>query len=175
MSERAAILFEDEASFRQDPTLYQTWARIGSQPEIPSTGQRNTLKIFGTVELYCGRFLYHFQELFNAQTYIYYLKRILKNYFPQKIYLIQDNASYHKDRDVWEWFSAHRKYLEVYNLPAYSPQFNPMERIWHHTRMNGTHNRYFAIRDELYSTLTSTFRSIQRDPSQIQGYLQPYQ
>ncbi|MBI5747850.1 MAG: transposase, partial [Nitrospinae bacterium] len=51
---------------------------------------------------------------------------------------------YHKDRDVWTWFSDHRKYITVYNLPAYSPEFNALERIWHYTRLNGTHNRYFA-------------------------------
>lgn len=138
-------------------------------------GQRNTLKIFGTIELYCARFLYHFQDVFNAQTYIGYLEQILRSYFPQKIYLIQDNASYHKDKIVWHWFRNHRKYLEVYNLPAYSPDLNALERIWFHTRLNGTHNRYFVNPNELHSTLISTFRSIQRNPLQVQGYLLPYQ
>ena len=148
---------------------------IGSQPEMPTMGQRNTLKIFGTIELYCARFLCHFQKVFNAETYIVYLERILQCYFPQKVYLIQDNASYHKDRDVWAWFADHLKYIEVYNLPAYSPQFNALERIWHHTRLHGTHNRYFVSQEELHSVLTSTFRSIQKKPSQVMGYLRPYQ
>lgn len=138
-------------------------------------GQRNTLKIFGTIELYCAQFLYHFEDVFNSKTYIEYLEKILKSYFPRKVFLIQDNASYHKDRDVWNWFSDHRKYLQVYNLPAYSPQFNALERIWHHTRLHGTHNRYFTTQNELYKTLTSTFRSIQKNPVQVQGYLRPYQ
>jgi transposase len=137
-------------------------------------GQKRTLKIFGTIELFCARFLYHFQTIFNADTYIGYLETILKKYFPRKIYLIQDNASYHKNRNVWAWFSEHRRYIEVYNLPAYSPEFNALEKIWHHTRLHGTHNRYFASQDELRSTLISTFRSIQKNPSQVQGYLNPY-
>ncbi|MFZ1976683.1 MAG: IS630 family transposase [Bacteroidota bacterium] len=169
------MLFEDEASFRQDPTLYRTWSRVGSQPEIPSTGQRNTLKIYGTIELYCARFLYQFQTVFNALTYLIYLERIIRAYYPRKIYLIQDNAAYHKDREVWNWFSEHRAYIEVFNLPPYSPEFNAIERVWHHTRLHGTHNRYFSTQNELYSTLTSTFRSIQMNPSQILGYLTPYQ
>jgi putative transposase len=92
-------------------------------------GQRNTLKIFGTIELYCARFLYHFQEVFNAQTYIQYLERILRAYFPRKVYLIQDNASYHKDSTVWDWFRRHRLRIEVFNLPPYSPELNALERI----------------------------------------------
>lgn len=138
-------------------------------------GKRNTLKIFGTIELYGARFLYHFQNVFNAQTYLQYLEKILCSYHPRKIYLIQDNASYHKDRTVWDWFRDHRKHIEVFNLPAYSPELNALERIWHHSRHGGTHNRYFKTQLELRSTLTSTFRSIQRNPQQVIGYLRPYQ
>ena len=104
-----------------------------------------------------------------------YLERIVRRYFPRKIYLIQDNAAYHKHRDVWQWFADHRKYIEVHNLPPYSPECNAIERIWHHTRLHGTHDRYFVTQEELRSTLTSTFRSIQMNPKQVMGYLLPYQ
>ena len=33
-SEGAVVVFEDEASFRQTPTLHATWAKRGSQPRI---------------------------------------------------------------------------------------------------------------------------------------------
>jgi transposase len=98
----------------------------------------------------------------------------MRSYFPQKVFLIQDNASYHKDSDVWQWFSDNRRRIEVFNLPKYSPQFNAVEKIWHHTRMHGTHNRYFTSQDELRSALTSTFRSIQSNPSQVEGYLRAF-
>lgn len=169
------MIYEDEASFRQDPTLYRTWARSGCQPLIPTTGQRHTLKFFGAVEIYSTRFLYHCQQVFNAQTYLVYLEKLFKSYFPRKIYFIQDNASYHKDSQVWDWFKDHRKHIEVYNLPPYSPELNAVERLWHHTRIYATHNRYFKTVDELESTVISTFRSMQRRPSQILGYLLPFQ
>src|SRR2546429_6135536 len=50
-SEGAVIVFEDEASFRQTPTLHATWAKRGSQPQIPTRGERHTQKIFGAVRL----------------------------------------------------------------------------------------------------------------------------
>lgn len=138
-------------------------------------GQRNTLKVFGAIDLYCGKFLYHFQKVFNATTYMNYLEQLLRYYSRRKIYLIQDNAAYHKDRELWRWLSQQRRWLEVFNLPAYSPELNALERIWHHTRLHGTHNRYFTDQNELRSTLVSTFRSIQQKPSQIMGYLHPFQ
>lgn len=50
-TEGAVIVFEDEASFQQTPTLRATWARRGCQPQIPTRGERNTQKIFGAVSL----------------------------------------------------------------------------------------------------------------------------
>jgi hypothetical protein len=39
-TEGAVIVFEDEASFQQTPTLRATWARRGCQPQIPTRGER---------------------------------------------------------------------------------------------------------------------------------------
>jgi hypothetical protein len=64
-SEGAVIVFEDEGSFRQTPTLHATWARRGSQAQIPTRGERNTQKIFRAVRLDNSRFIYlHQQDYF---------------------------------------------------------------------------------------------------------------
>ncbi len=164
----------DEASFRQDSTIHRTWARMGHQPGIPVTGERKSLKVFGSVELFSARFLYKMANVFNAETYLSYLEQIARIYFPAKIFLIQDNASYHKDGNVWFWFRENQKWLTVYNLPPYCPELNATERLWHHTRMKGTHNRYFVSVDELHENLCHVFRSIQHAPQQIKGYLRPF-
>lgn len=174
-SEDAALVFEDEASFRQDSTLHATWSRRGHQPLIPVTGQRKSIKIFGSIELFpTTRFLYYRDEVFNAQTYLRFLQRIAGIYHGRKVHFIQDNAPYHKDGRVWEWFKANRSWLEVHNLPPYSPELNAQEPLWKHTRQNGTHNRCFKSQEEIYETLVKVFAGMQRNPSQIEGYLQPF-
>jgi hypothetical protein len=88
-------------SFRQDSTLHATWARKGHQPLIPVTGARKSIKIFGSVELRSARFLYQRAKVFNSDTYINYLERLARYYYPRRVYHIQDNASYHKKKEVW--------------------------------------------------------------------------
>jgi transposase len=88
--------------------------------------------------------------------------------------LIQDNASYHKDRDVWRWFKSNRHWLEVHQLPAYCPELNPTERLWQHTRKTGTHNRFFATVAELSATVTRVFTDMQQFPWMIKAYLAPF-
>jgi transposase len=173
-SEQAALIHEDEASFRQDSTLHQTWSRRGCQLLIPVIGARRSLKVFGSVEIYSARFLYKLAEAFTAETYLTYLERLARAYFPRRTYLIQDNASYHKDREVGAWFNDNRHWLTVYHLPPYSPEFNATERLWHHTRITGTHNRYFVTPAELEDVVIRVFKSIQHAPEQIHGYLHPF-
>lgn len=133
------------------------------------------MKVFGAVNLFEAKFHYHDkEEVFNAKTYLSFLEELAREYFPRKTKLIQDNASYHKETGIWEWFKENRTWLEVYQLPPYSPQFNAVERLWHYVRITGTHNRYFISREELFDTLELVLTGIQKDPDQIRGYLMPF-
>jgi hypothetical protein len=74
----AVIVFEDEASFQQTPTLRATWARRGCQPQIPTRGERNTQKIFGAVSLNNAHFTYlHQQDYFQWETYLAFVDQVL--------------------------------------------------------------------------------------------------
>ena len=135
------------------------------------TGQRKSVKILGAIELFQTRFHYRQETVFNASTYLSFLEQLARRYRRQGAILIQDNASYHKDRDVWSWFGANRHWLEVHQLPPYSPEFNPIERLWQYTRRTGTHNRYFSHLTELLATLTRVFGEMQSHPELIRPYL----
>jgi transposase len=169
-----ALVFEDEASFRQDATLAQTWARRGQTPRVPMTGERHSVKVFGCIEIYSGRFLFHFEPVFNAAAYVRFWEQVARAYYPQPLHYIHDNASYHLDGEVQSWLAAERRWWHTHALPKYSPEDNAAEPIWRHVRRKGTHNRYFVHRDELAATLVRCFRSIQQAPLQIDGYLQPF-
>ena len=118
--------------------------------------------------------MYHRDTVFNAQTYLDFLEQVARHYYPRHVFWIQDNAAYHKDAEVWQWFCANRSWWHVANLLPYSPEYNAAEPLWHHTRISGTHHRYFDTAEDLNTTLTRVFRSMQRNPDQIRGYLQPF-
>jgi transposase len=65
----------------------------------------------------------------------------------------------------------HRHWLEVHQLPPYSPESNLTERLWQHTRKTGTHNRCFAGTDSLVATLTRVFGEMQSCPRSISSCL----
>lgn len=141
------------------------------------TGERKSVKIFAAVEVYTAQFVYRRDRVFNGQTYLSFLDRSMAPQYyrrGQRVLYIQDNASYHKEAEVWEWFAANRAWLEVCLLPPYSPELNASEPLWHHTRVHATHNRSFKSEEEIRASLGKTFRSMRRHPQQIMGYLQPF-
>lgn len=96
------------------------------------TGARKSVKVFGAVNLQKAKFIYRREPVFNAETYLCFLEQMARSCHKRnghRIHLIQDNASYHKDKTVWSWFGDNRKWLEVHQLPAYSPEFNAAERL----------------------------------------------
>jgi len=64
--------------FRQDSTLHATWSRVGHAPEVPVTGQRKSVKILGAIDLWDTRFHYRQEPVFNALTYLVFLKQLAK-------------------------------------------------------------------------------------------------
>jgi hypothetical protein len=43
--------------------------------------------------------------------------------------------------------------LTVYQLPSYSPDYNPIEFLWKKMKQRATHNQYFAIFEDLVKSV----------------------
>ena len=168
------MICEDEASLRQDSTLHATWATKGSQPLIPVSGQRRSVKVFACIELYTARLVYERSTTFNADTYLHFLETVERKYRGRKVHLIHDNASYHTDAKIGKWFHSNRSWITPHSLPPYCPEFNPAEKIWKYARKNATHNQYFRTEIEMIDCLTSVFTGIQRRPAIFRNYLTPF-
>lgn len=145
----AYLFFEDEASFPQWGTLSYTWAKKGQQPTIKTSGIRKGYKVFGLIDYFTGRFFHKtIEEKFNSETYISFLKDILSK-TRKHIVLIHDGAPYHRSAAVKEFIYRKANRLTMYKLPAYSPDFNPIEKIWKKIKKDETHLQYFPTFESL--------------------------
>jgi len=103
---------------------------------------------------------------FSGVTYIEFLKHLLKNY-PGKICLIEDGAPYHHSKLVTEFKVANKDRLTITALPAYSPDFNPIEKLWKNTKRDATHLKYFKTFEELHDSVVKAFKSYMKDASKV--------
>jgi transposase len=169
---RGVVLFGDEVSFWLDGTLHSTWSRIGNQPRVDTFGARKTAHIFGAVSLDEARFSYQFAEVFNGQTFLHFLKHLVAQYAPRKVFLIVDNGPCHNLEEAGkQWLADNAHRIAIFRLPPYSPEFNPIEPVWKTTRRMTTHNRFYATTHERDSALRSTFRRFRRKPSLISAHV----
>jgi transposase len=139
----APIFFGDEASFALWGSLSYTWAPVGVSPLVKTTGLRKGYKVFGAIDFFSGRLIYQgLEERFDSQTYQAFLWFLLEK-VKGPLILIQDGAKYHTSRSTREFFAKHSDRLTVFQLPSYSPDYNPIEFLWKKIKTKATHNRYF--------------------------------
>ncbi len=132
------------------------WAPKGQQPRVLSASTRQKVGFFGAVNLKTGVLLTRDAPTFNGETFGDFLGYLLQA-TQGKVYLILDNAKWHKARVLKEFFIQNQDRLVRIFLPPYSPELNPAERVWRITRRLVTHNRYFPSVGELKMALTSHF------------------
>lgn len=156
----------DEVHFQQHGSRCRMWV----PPEVrdPVTQHHPTRKqvgYFGAVRLSDGRF--HYQKetgRFNAQTcwsFFRSLRRACRN-SQRRTVVILDNAQYHHARLHREWREETAPGFELSFLPPYSPELNPIERVWKLTRRLCLHNRYFPQLDDLIEDVEQQFEQWRR-------------
>ena len=161
-ADKALLLFGDEASFPQWGSLSYTWAPVGEQPVVKTCGQRKGWKVFGLLDYFSGRLFHQGQEgRLNSASYCAFLQQVLDQ-TTEVIYLIQDGARYHTSKATQAFFAAHAERLKVYQLPSYSPDYNPIEKLWKQVKQEETHLVYFptfeALRDKVEQALVKFAR-----------------
>ena len=69
--------------------------------------------------------------------------------------LILDNARYHHARLLRPFLRSRRARVRLAFLPPYSPDLNPIERVWKLTRKLATHNEYFPKLEKLTAAVSA--------------------
>jgi transposase len=119
---------------------------------------RKSVACFGAVSLVTGQFVRMMCAIFNAATFLLFLKRLLRQKTSgQRMILVLDNARYHHALLLATFLRRHARDLRLLFLPPYSPQFAPIERVWKLARRLATHNRYFATLPKVLKAVTARF------------------
>ncbi|MBF0468640.1 MAG: transposase [Desulfamplus sp.] len=63
--------------------------------------------------------------------------------------MVHDGAPYHTSKALRLFFEQFESLLTVYQLPSYSPDFNPIEKLWKNIKTDEIHLHYFPTFDSL--------------------------
>jgi transposase len=124
--ENAEILWTDEVGVDADHHPGSGYAREGEPATMAVPGphirvnQISAISNEGTV-----RFMTYKGSL-NAAVFLVFLSKLIEG-ATRKILLIADRLQAHKTPEVVAWLEAHKEQIEVFYLPAYAPELNPVE------------------------------------------------
>jgi transposase len=152
---------EDEVHFGRYATLIRTWSPKGEQPSVISASTRENVGFFGVVNVKTGQLLTRESKVFNGVNFTSFIRYLVKQ-VKGKNYLILDNARWHTSKELKKLLAKHKRKLVCLYLPPYSPELNPVERVWGMTRRIVTHNRYFGSVIDLAKALVAHFLNLIR-------------
>ena len=89
-----------------------------------------------------GQIVISFAEKGNSATFKKHLKKVIKSLQDEKLIIVLDNVKYHHAKKLKPFLEQNHERLELMFLPPYSPDLNPIERVWWFMRKKITHNRY---------------------------------
>lgn len=166
-ADQALLLFGDEASFAQWGSLGYTWARRGQQPLVKTAGKRKGYKVFGLLDYFSGRLFYRGCEgRLASESYCDFLGWVLAQ-TARMVYIIQDGARYHTSKQTQEFLRQCSDRVRVYQLPSYSPDYNPIEHLWRNVKRLKTHNRYFASFSDLSAAVEAALAYYQEHGEEV--------
>ena len=87
-----------------------------------------------------------------------YLEQMSLAYKNEETVIIMDQAGWHKSKDL-----VVPNNIEIIYLPPYSPELNPVERLWKHMKTNYIHNRIFDSLKQMIDKMVDAFEKLNND------------
>jgi hypothetical protein len=179
----AWIVFEDETGQSLRPPRSRTWGRRGITPVIRVRGSGSAsvsaaglacyrpghrTRLIWRLHQYRGR--KGEKKAFTWQEYRDLLTAAHHQLPGGNILLIWDNLNVHLRAELRAFTSA-QPWLEVFQLPSYAPDLNPVEGIWSSLKRGPLANLAFTGPGHLLKVVRHGLRKIQYQPGLIEGCL----
>ena len=133
------------------------WIKKGKRKEIPSNTGRERLKLSGMIDMLTHKVLVREDITLNAESTIQFFKKIEEAY-PTKneVHVFCDNARYYKNRVVGKYLESSK--IRLHFLPPYSPNLNPIERLWKWMKERVMYNTYHQEFEDFKNAVLGFFR-----------------
>jgi transposase len=163
LSPNETICFIDGVHPTHNTKLSCGWIQKGERKEIPTNTGRQRLNLSGAFDIFSKKVLIQEDFSLNAESTIAFLKS-LEVVYPEmsKIHVFCDNARYYNNKDVMAHL-AHSK-IEMHFLPPYSPNLNPIERLWKLMNEKVLYNKYYEKFSEFKNGVLGFLQSLSDPP-----------
>ena len=153
------------------PTISYGWIKKGTNFDVKTnSGWRKRVNICGALDVDGLDIIARTHKTINSAAVCDLLLAIRrKNPSGNKIYVILDGAGYNRAKKTRDF--AKKLGIKLIYLPPYSPNLNPIERLWKFMKKKVTANRYYEEFDDFKSELITFFRYIRKYRPELETLL----
>lgn len=150
------VWFQDEARLGQQGTLTSVWSERGSRPSAVKQTEYEWCYLFAAVNPVTGASSAIVAPTVNTSYMNEHLRFISREAGPDKhVVLVLDQAGWH----VAKALKVPRN-IVLLHLPSYSPELNPIERIWAYLRSHYLSNRVYADYNHLFEQTSAAWNRL---------------
>ena len=158
-SEDEPIEFGDGVHPTMATKISYGWIKKGKENDkiISTTASRTRLNLMGSINLETMSLTIASHKAINSDAMECHFKALRAKY-PKapKIHLILDRGPYNRSQKTQD---AAKKYgIQIHHLPPYSPNLNPIERLWKVMNEHVRNNRFFESVDDFRDAIMNFFR-----------------
>jgi transposase len=150
-----AIYFGDGVHPAHQSQAVCGWIKKGVQKTLQTSGKQSRLHFAGALCLTNMKILTEEYETIDADAMIDFLKKLEGQSKASTIHFILDNARSNKNKKLEEFLKTSR--IKIHYLPPYSPNLNPIERLWKIMREAKTYNRYYESAADFFKEIRGFF------------------
>jgi transposase len=163
------VCFMDGVHPTHNVQLGYGWIRKGVEKTVPSNSGRSRLNLTGAVDILSHQVVVQEDKMLNAEATIRFFKKLEASQ-PNKnqIHVFCDNARYYRNKNVTEYLQTSR--IKLHFLPPYSPNLNPIERLWKWMKETVVYNTYYEEFECFRQAVLGFFESLSGlDPGSVFG------
>jgi transposase len=161
------LFFADSTHPEFGPSISYGWIKKGETFDVKTnSGWRKRVNICGAIEINSLQVIARSFATINKYSVCCLLRAIARKTGEKKSYLVLDGASYNKAKIVREL--AKKLKIRIIYLPPYSPNLNPIERLWKFMKKKVTANKYYEEFDDFKNSLMSFFKGIRKYKKELE-------
>ena len=163
--EECDVFFGDEAGFEGDPRPRQKWVKRGTRPTVGYYGGHIRQNVVGAVNPRDGQLVSLIVPHNDTEVFQAFLDTMAGEVPDQgkPIWLVLDNASWHHSGSL-NWH-----HIKPIYLPPYSPDLNPIERLWQHLKSQYLAGFITNRSDELADKLEESIKHLLSNPKTLRS------
>lgn len=159
---KVELWFGDESGFEGDPRPRRRWVQPGKPRTVPYLGDHLRQNVIGAVAPQSGALFSLIVDGVDTDVFQFFLdemaKAVPKKEGVRQVFIL-DNASWHKAARL-KWHHFEPKFL-----PGYSPDFNPIERLWLRVKADWFWDYFARTSEELTARLCTALKSFIDQPA----------